>query len=109
MDVADRIRTLREQMGMSQDAFADAIGRSRSLIAAWETGRKEPGRSALERISDVCGVSMEWIVLGDERRPQMAADGADEIALLKLWRHADEATRAAILHLLKVANPPLRN
>lgn len=45
MTIAQLIRKIRRDRHLTQEEFADAIGRSRSAIAAWESGTKEPGRS----------------------------------------------------------------
>jgi len=43
MEFKDRIRELRLERGLSQQALADAIYISRSAIAKWENGLGLPG------------------------------------------------------------------
>ena len=99
MRMADKIRTLREQRNESQDAFAQTIGRSRSLVAAWEAGRKVPGREALQRISRVCAISVDSLIEDQ--------DGILEVekrSLIELYTSADDATRAAVFHFLRLGS-----
>lgn len=101
MSTADRIRTIREQRDLTQEAFAEAIGRSRSLIAAWETGKKEPGRDALRLIEKTFGVPISYI-LGDQDDVSAVANGPHEVTLIELFREADEQTRQFVLHTLNM-------
>jgi putative zinc finger/helix-turn-helix YgiT family protein len=44
------IRTLREALNLTREAFAARLGVSSQSIFRWETGRARPARSALTRI-----------------------------------------------------------
>ncbi|WP_159103514.1 helix-turn-helix domain-containing protein [Asaia prunellae] len=101
MSTAQQIRTLREHRNLSQEAFAEAIGKSRSLVAAWEAGRKEPGRDSLRAIERVFGVPMAY-VLGDASEVKAIAEGAAEVTLLEMFRSADSVTQNSVLHILSL-------
>lgn len=36
------VKALRDELGMTQQAFADAVGVSRNNVAQWEAGRGKP-------------------------------------------------------------------
>lgn len=61
MNTAQKIKKLRLNNNLSQEQFAKLIGRSRSVVAAWEIGRIEPGRDALRMISKVFNVSIDYL------------------------------------------------
>lgn len=42
----ERIKSVRERLGLSQAAFAEKIGVSQPLVALWEMGERTPGRYA---------------------------------------------------------------
>lgn len=48
---------LREKAGLTQQAFADLLGRNRVVIARWENGSRVPSLSELPAIAAALGVS----------------------------------------------------
>jgi len=56
MDTAEnipaRVRSVREQHGLTQEAFANATAYTRSYVAQIESGMKIPGRSFLNELED---------------------------------------------------------
>ena len=60
----DRLRALREEKGMSQEAVAEILGISRTAYNKYESGVIKPVRK-LEELSALFGVSTDYI-LGQE-------------------------------------------
>lgn len=61
--IAARLAELRKRAGyVSQRAFARAVGVSGGLVAQWETATKCPGRANLQKIAQVTGVPVDWIL-----------------------------------------------
>ncbi len=54
--LAYRIRTLRKERGLSQADVAKALGCSRTLVTAYETGRQAPRFGDLVKLHQVLGV-----------------------------------------------------
>lgn len=52
MTLGERIYKLRDSLQLSQKEFAEKIGVSQSSIFYWESGKKEPKLSQLEKIAD---------------------------------------------------------
>ena len=52
------IKELREEKGLSQKAFAEAIGMKTPTIGAYEQGRIKPSEAVLEKIKEVYGVDV---------------------------------------------------
>lgn len=59
MQVGLRIKELRAEAGLSQDALAYAIDMSRSYLAEVETGKRNVSVQNLERIAEGLGVSLD--------------------------------------------------
>lgn len=61
MGIGDRIKEARKSKGMTQQAFADAIGLKRNTVATYEMGKAMPSDRT---ISDICrefGVNEIWL------------------------------------------------
>ena len=95
--VGQRIRDTRQQRGWTQDALAEAVGVSRSAVAQWETDRAGQVRGNLARIAAALGVSVEFLLQGEDKRAPALAAGGDELALLRLYRECDPEDRAFLL------------
>ena len=66
MDRGDRIANLRKEKGFSQNEFAHRVGIGRQSMSAIENGRGFR-ESTLAKISDVLGVSTDYIMNGDKQ------------------------------------------
>jgi transcriptional regulator with XRE-family HTH domain len=73
--LGERIRKSREDLGLSQQEFADAIGHDRKSLSNWENGRNVPTYGALMLIASTADVSLEWLA-GDLYRPTAGVGGA---------------------------------
>lgn len=94
--VGAQIRVLRRMRRMTQQAFADRLGVSRSFVAHWETGR---GGEApyLEQAASILGVTPEVFLTGLAGRDSVETITGDEARLLQFYRTGDVAMRAAAL------------
>ena len=92
-----RLRAARRDRGLTQEEFAARLGVSRSAIAQWETDRAGQIRGNLLRISEVLGVSLEYLLHGDDKRAPLQAASGDELALLRLYRELSPEDRAMLL------------
>lgn len=63
-NLKERIKELREQLGLTQQKFADKIGLKRQTIAAYEIGKIEPSDSTLLLLCKEFNVNEEWIRTG---------------------------------------------
>lgn len=67
MEFAEKIRMLREELGMSQPAVAREMGLSMRGYQNLELGA-EPRYSSLRRVADFYGVSVDWLMGRTEKR-----------------------------------------
>jgi len=64
MSVGERIKQLREILGLTQTEFASRIGLSYKMLGLYERGKYEPSEKVLKLISSTFGVSYEWLKEG---------------------------------------------
>ena len=68
---SERLKSTRKLRGLTQQKLADAVGIKRSAYAYYELGKCEPSLDVLKKISDVLGVSSDFLIsseatLGEE-------------------------------------------
>jgi len=66
-DFGVRLKTLREQRGLSMMAFGAAIGTSASRIKDWEKGKNAPSAAWIAKISERFNVSTDELILGNTK------------------------------------------
>jgi transcriptional regulator with XRE-family HTH domain len=93
--IAQKLRTLREEHGLTQAELGQQIGRATTTVASWESGKGQPDADtllrlmALYRVEDVVG----------EFGYRDAEDGTisrRERALVNLFRAMDEPARGLL-------------
>ena len=98
--IGQRIRTLREQGGLTQADLGAAIGTSRSHLTNIEVGKGNPGRELLVAIAMHFGVSLDWLSEGSgEPRPYRALNEAETL-LVEAFRKLPSSEREAHLRLM---------
>ena len=60
--LAERIKTLREQAGMSQEKLAKRLGITRSSVNAWEMGISTPSTQYIAELAGLCQVSADYLL-----------------------------------------------
>lgn len=70
---AKRFKHLRENTRLTQDEVAEKLGVSRSTIAGYESEEKgrTPRKEVLKKASDLFGVRVEYLLLGEEEQPKI--------------------------------------
>lgn len=90
MELKDRLKELRTMKGLSQVALAEALGVSKSIIGAYETGDRKPSYEILEELADFFNVSMDYLT-GKEDRSMYYLD--PEVAEKAQELYEDPSTR----------------
>lgn len=62
MGLAENIRKFRTDADLTQAKLADLVGVTRATVTQWETGWSQPRIGAVEKLSEVLGVSMSELV-----------------------------------------------
>lgn len=110
--VADRIRALRAERGLTLGALAERSGVSRSMISVIERAESSPTASVLDRLAAALGVTIATL-FAEAERPDAApvARAADQ----PLWsdpetgyvrRNLSPAGFPSAIELVEVALPP---
>ncbi len=72
MKPGDRIKKIREELGLSMDSFAKLIEvKTKGNINNWEKNRYYPNIEQLIKISEISGRSIDWILTGAEDKPDI--------------------------------------
>lgn len=66
MNLNARIYKARKDANLSQEALANAVGKTRGAVAQWEAGDVHPRPSTLAAIAKATGVSLSWLQTGEE-------------------------------------------
>lgn len=62
MGLAENIRKFRTDADLTQAKLADLVGVTRATVTQWEKGWSQPRMGAVEKLSEVLGVSMSELV-----------------------------------------------
>ncbi|MGE5370427.1 MAG: helix-turn-helix domain-containing protein [Solirubrobacterales bacterium] len=64
----ERMKTLRQDLGLTQEQLAAQIGVHRGTVANWETGRANPDPVMMGQIADVFRVSVDYLLGRTDRK-----------------------------------------
>ena len=78
MEFAERLKTLRKQVKLTQAQIAEKLDISQQAYASWERGAKKPTQENLVKIAQVLNVSIDYLVGNSEEK----TDELDNIELL---------------------------
>lgn len=65
MTLGQKLRKIRSKFGLSQEQLAEVINVSRQAITKWENDGGLPDVSNLQEISEVFGVTVDYLLNGD--------------------------------------------
>lgn len=113
----ERIKKLRKQSGLSQYSFARDLGVSQSLVAQWESGKREPGVNSLVKIADYFHVTLDYLfgrtdrpdayMIEKEKLPAELADSGVK-SVVKLGSAALSEEEVEAIRRLLAERPDLR-
>lgn len=58
----EKLRRLRENMGLQQKEVADRLGVNPSAVTRWESGEKRPDLVNLVKLADLYNVSIDYLM-----------------------------------------------
>ena len=62
MEFAERLKTLRKQVKLTQAQIAEKLNISQQAYASWERGVKKPTQENLVKIAQILNVSVDYLV-----------------------------------------------
>lgn len=78
MSIQDRIKAVREELGLSQEKFGQRMGVSRDVINNLERGKVEPKQLQLNHMCKIYDINQQWLIDGNEN-VSMFADVSDAL------------------------------
>lgn len=79
LSFGDRLRLVRKESGLTQAAFAQAVGLPAGTVSNYEAGTTAPRHADLEafcaKVEELFGVPREWLALGRDPRDAASAIG----------------------------------
>lgn len=104
MDINKRIYLARREAGMTQDQLAEAVGKTRSAVAQWESGEVRPRHSTMVAIARATGRDLRWLESGHEYN-QMFLPAVGEVAA-GTWKEGSVEYRPIALPVMPIPDFP---
>ena len=101
---AVRLRQLRKERHITQDALAEKLKLTKQAVSQWERGIREPNFETLEMIADYFNVDTDYLI-GREDHTTLLLNG-DEHKLVEHFRNLSPEYREAILQGPSSPIPP---
>lgn len=78
-----RVRTLREQKGLTQAELASMVGVTENAITQYESGRASPRPYRIEALAQMLGVTATFLLTGNE---PINSSVPKRVLSLRLWK-----------------------
>lgn len=88
-------------MALSQQQLATMLGVSKGAVGQYEVGLATPRPKRFERIAEVLGVTVEWLLTGNEAEEKVRAQTTNELVALELLRAIPHDRQAAAIAMLQ--------
>ena len=107
-----RIRALRQQMNLTQQAVADQLQIDRTTYTKYEAGRVSPDNQGLVRLAEIFGCTVDSLlgVEDGDQQTQVASSGQEamvltdeEQSLLQMFRQLSPEERSAVTERVQTA------
>lgn len=95
--VADRIRALREQKGLTQTELAKQLGITRSSVNAWEQGISVPSTQYVVELAQIFKVSTDHL---------LCVDNTATVDVAGLTEQDVQLIHGIVAHLREMRNNP---
>ena len=86
MEIANQIKRLRSEKGLSQDDLAEKIFVSRQTVSNWENEKTYPDIKSLILLSEVFETSLDALIKGDLNEMKRQIDGQEYARFLRNGR-----------------------
>ena len=95
-----RLRRMLRESGMTAADLARKLDVSQPTVHAWVTGLHGIRWANARRAAKALGVTPSWLMFGADPVAEGTAQGAEELALLRLWRELGEEEQTAAMRRL---------
>ncbi|MBQ6960830.1 MAG: helix-turn-helix transcriptional regulator [Clostridia bacterium] len=81
----NKLRECREKAKLSQKQVAFEVGVKPPTVSQWESGIKKPSRDNIVKLASIYGVTVDYLMGLDEKKPATGGDGLrDDVVNLLL-------------------------
>ena len=98
MEMGDRIKKTRKSKGWSQTKLAEKIGITSGGLSGLETNKKDTSKTTLIKLSDVLGVSADYLLTGKEGTNDISEQEREILDVLR----GDKDMTNAMMEVAKV-------
>lgn len=96
----EKLKSLREERGLTQQEVGDAIGVSRVAISGYENGEKKPKKENLKKLAEYFGVPIQYLDLRTQTpewlKKQIISDSVDDMVKGKAFVNFEDVFYHAI-------------
>jgi HTH-type transcriptional regulator, cell division transcriptional repressor len=89
--LGERITNARLAKGITQEKLAELCGVKKSTLVKWETDQSSPRINRLNQMAGILGVSVVWLLAGDETLLHVDTPSLNETMMLENKLDAAEA------------------
>ena len=99
--LAENIKILREEKGISQSQLAERLFVTRQAVARWEKGNTRPDIETIGKLAEIFDVSVEYLVTGKENVKEVPVE---KIVEKKIFEEVppDDYDEIKTLHQMRV-------
>ena len=101
---ASRLLALRKERGWSQPELAKKVGTSGAIIGRYERGEITPSIGVAQKLADVFGVTLDYLV-SDKEVPNILQDKV----MLERWKEIDTLTPPERERIVSVLDSLIRD
>ena len=98
--LAERLKQLRAEKGMTQVQLAQMLSVSKGTVAMWETSKRKPSFEILSKLSDIFDRRMDYI-LGYSEDASSPQPSEEELDQLGSWA-AEDSMRETVMQYLRL-------
>ena len=102
-----RLRSCREQAGLSQKQVALEIGVKPPTVSQWESGIKTPSRANIEKLANLYGVTVDYLLNRTDECARLGIDDLsdEELKLIQDYRSLNRQGQEYIRQTMYMAVP----
>ncbi len=99
MDIYNRIRFRREQLGMSQEELAKKIGyKDRTAVSRLEAGKRQIKQSMIQQLADALHTTPSYLMGWEEEETEQISE--EDRILLKAYHRSSDGIQESVRILL---------
>lgn len=90
----DKIKELREKLGISQAELANKINVVRSTICQYEKGTREPSYEVIQKLADFFNVSVDYLLGREAEKKDAPFEAIDKKRSDKVFRPSERCGKS---------------